>query len=145
MSKRPLICRTVRISAIGTGLQQFHFPCVTCSCFGNWRLTAWKLKWLNIPHSVAFPVFGRIMKNRSFQTGYVLLLLVCWRLLCGFCSTRRGTISGHISRSRWVCLSKLSAAWWDTRAFPPRRFTPVRPEWSLNKYFFSKKLGLGSI
>ena len=25
------------------------------------------------------------------------------------------------------------------------KYTPVRPEWSLNKYFFSKKLGLGSI
>ena len=24
-------------------------------------------------------------------------------------------------------------------------FMLVRPEWSLNKYFFSKKLGLGSI
>ena len=26
-----------------------------------------------------------------------------------------------------------------------RKLTQVRPEWSLNKYFFSKKLGLGSI
>ncbi len=39
--KRSLICRTVRIGAIGTGAQQFHFPSVTCPCFGNRRLTAW--------------------------------------------------------------------------------------------------------
>ena len=29
--------------------------------------------------------------------------------------------------------------------YPLLCFMHVRPEWSLNKYFFSKKLGLGSI
>ena len=71
------------------------------------------------------PAFGRIMKNLSFQTGYVLLLLVCWRLLCGFCSILPGTRSPRPPRWQRVCPLKPSARCWDILTLKQHKFTPA--------------------
>ena len=143
--QRSLICKIQCMSANETVRTSFYFFPLPQSVSVTGRLTFWSLNNLNIPSHFAFFLLCRTRKYRSFQTTYVSSSPLCFCLHCLLLSTGYVIRLPRHSAFHRVFLCQQFPRCWDINRSPRHRSMRVRPEWSLNKYFFSKKLGLGSI